>query len=93
MVGRFFLDGSWASGMISPASLATHWCAPAGDFSSSHSKPNRFSKKKLLHWAGVWVQVTSSPLVMASPALPEPKLEVQPNPCASRPSASGSGPT
>ncbi len=33
--------------------LATHCCAPAGLFVSSHSKPNRFSKKLLLHWVGV----------------------------------------
>ena len=42
---------------------------------------------------GVVVQVTSRPLVIASPPLPVPKLFFQPRPCASRPAASGSGPT
>ena len=31
MVGRCFVDASWASGTVSSASLATHWWAPAGD--------------------------------------------------------------
>ena len=34
------------------ASLATHWCAPAGLSVSSHSWPNRFSKKPLPHLVG-----------------------------------------
>ena len=38
-----------------------HWCAPAGLLVSSHSWPNRFSKKPLPHWVGVAVQVTSRP--------------------------------
>ena len=73
--------------------LATHCCAPAGLLVSSHSKPNRFSKKLLLHFVGVLVQVTSRPLVIVSPPLPVPKLFLQPRPCSSRPAASGSAPT
>ena len=42
---------------------------------------------------GVLVQVTSSPLVIASRPLPVPKLLVQPKPCCSMPAPSGSGPT
>src|SRR6266850_6283121 len=62
IVGLCFLPGICASGMISGASLATHCLAPAGDLVSSHSYLNRFSKKLLLHSAGVLVQVTSRPL-------------------------------
>ena len=62
------------SGIEASASLATHWFAPAGLCSSSHSKPNRFSKNLLLHRVGVCVQVTSRPLVIASRPLPLPKL-------------------
>src|SRR5512143_598254 len=95
MVGACRLEGSCASGTVpAPAPfLATHWCAPAGLLLSSHSYLNRFSKKLLLHFVGVWVQVTSRPLVIASPPLPVPKLLFQPRPCSSRPAASGSGPT
>ena len=66
--------------MISSAPLATHWWAPAGLLVSSHSKPKRFSKKLLLHLVGVLVQVTSRPLVIASPPMPVPKLFFQPKP-------------
>src|SRR5215475_3878129 len=92
MVGTRFFVGSNGSGIVAGAPLATHWCAPAGLLLSSHSKPNRFSKKLLLHLVGVWVQVTSMPLVIASPALPLPKLLFQPRPCCSRLAPSGSAP-
>src|SRR5690242_13721440 len=74
-------------------SFATHWCAPAGLLVSSHSKPNRFSKKRLLHVVGVCDHTTSSPLVIVSSPLPVPKLLLQPRPCASSGAPSGSGPT
>src|SRR5688572_20782929 len=90
MVGNRFFERSCASGIIAEAPLATHWCAPAGLFVSSHSKPNRFSKKLLPHFVGVVVQVTSNPLVMVSPPLPVPKLFFQPRPCNSMGAASGS---
>src|SRR5512145_2208056 len=90
MVGRRFFEGSCASGIIASAPFAIHWCAPAGLFVSSHSKPNRFSKKLLLHFVGVVVQVTSRPLVIGSAPLPVPKLFLQPKPWSSRPAASGS---
>ncbi len=93
MVGRCFLAASWASGTVSSASLATHWCAPAGDASSSHSWANRFLKKPLPQRVGVSVQVTSSPLVIVSPALPDPWELCHPRPWASSGAASGSGPT
>src|SRR5262245_48000448 len=93
MVGTRFFDASKASGMVAPAPLATHWCAPAGLFDGSHSKPNRFSKKLLLHFVGVVVHVTSRPLVIASAPLPLRKPLLHPKPCASMLSASGSTPT
>src|SRR3954463_113476 len=93
IVGRRFFDGSCASGIIASALFATHWWAPAGLLVSSHSKANRFSKKLLLHFVGVFVHVTSKPLVMVSPPLPVPKLFLHPRPCSSRPTASGSGAT
>src|SRR5262249_13999839 len=93
MVGACFFDGSYASGTAASAPLATHWCAPAGVLLSSHSYLNRFSKKWLLHFVGVWVQVTSSPLVIASVPLPVRKLLFQPRPCCSMLVASGAGPT
>ncbi|MGY3471651.1 hypothetical protein ACVW0I_008522 [Bradyrhizobium sp. LM6.11] len=80
MVGRCFLDLSKASGMIASAPLAVHCCAPAGLFVSSHSYLNRFSKKLLLHFVGVVVHVTSRPLVMESPPMPEACLLFQPRP-------------
>ena len=79
--------------MVASASLATHWWAPAGLCSSSHSWPNRLSKKPLLHWVGVLVQVTSMPEVMASAPLPEPKVFGQPSPCPITGQPSGSAPT
>ena len=42
---------------------------------------------------GVWLQVTSRPLVIASRPLPLPKLFFQPRPCCSMGAASGSGAT
>src|SRR3954466_13113514 len=74
MVGTRFFDGSNGSGMIAGAPLAVHWCAPAGLLVSSHSKPKRFSKKLLLHWVGVLLQVTSRPLVMVCGPLPVAKV-------------------
>src|SRR5712671_2882792 len=95
MVGGRRLPLSCACGMVpAPAPpLATHCCAPAGLFVSSHSKPNRFSRKLLLHFVGVVVHVTSRPLVIVSAPLPVPKLLRQPRPCSSRPAASGSSAT
>src|SRR5262252_3333607 len=89
------LPWSWACGTVpAPAPpLGFHWCAPAGLFVSSHSLPKRLLKKSLLHFVGVVVQVTSRPLVIASPPWPEPKLLFQPKPCCSMGAAPGSGPT
>jgi hypothetical protein len=42
-----------------------HCFAPAGLVVSSHSYSKRCLKKSLLHFVGVVVQVTSSPLVVA----------------------------
>src|ERR1700741_1045984 len=75
--------------MIWGGSLATPCCAPAGLFVSSHSKPNRFSRKLLLHFVGVVVQVTSRPLVIVSAPLPLPCVLSQPKPGASSSHASG----
>src|SRR5712692_5853543 len=72
MVGLCFLPGMCASGMISGAFLATHCLAPAGDLVGSHSYLNRFSKKLLLHSAGVLVQVTSMLLEIVSAPCPVP---------------------
>ena len=47
----------------------------------------------MLHLVGVFVHVTSRPLVMVWGPLPVPKLFFQPKPCCSRPAASGSGAT
>ena len=74
-------------------SFGCHWWAPAGLLVSSHSKPNRWSKKSLLHRVGVVVQVTSMPLVIASAPLPVPKLFFQPRPISSSGAPSGSLPT
>src|SRR3954453_18455599 len=93
MVGTCFFDLSKASGMVASAPFAFHCFAPAGLLVSSHSCLNRFSKKLLLHLVGVVVQVTSSPLPIASPPLPVPNLLFQPSPCSSMVAASGSGPT
>ena len=72
IVGFRCSDVRAASGMVASASLATHWWAPAGLCSSSHSWPKRLSKKPLPHWVGVLVHVTSRPEVMASAPLPVP---------------------
>src|SRR6201987_5170622 len=93
MVGRRFFDGSWASGIVALAPLATHWLAPAGLLVSSHSYLNRFSKKPLPHFVGVVVQVTSRPLVIASPPAPVPNLFRQPKPCSSSDPAYSLAPT
>ena len=95
MVGGRLSEPSSGSGTVfAPApSLGCHWCAPAGLLVSSHSKPKRFSKNLLLHRVGVWVQVTSIPLVMASRPLPEPCALFQPMPWCSTGQPSGSGPT
>jgi hypothetical protein len=63
---------AWGRGKESWSVLADHCCAPAGLLLNSHSWLNRFSKKLLLHFVGVVVQVTSRPLVMVSPPLPVP---------------------
>ena len=71
MVGLRFFDGSWGSGMIASASLASHWCAGRA-LGLPHSYSNRFSKKWLLHCAGVCVQMTSRPLLTGHWRLPVP---------------------
>ena len=93
IVGRCFFGGSCASGTSASASFATHCFAPAGLSTSSHSWPKRFWKKPCPHCVGVEVQVTSRPLVIASPPLPEPYVLRQPRPCSSMGAPSGSGPT
>src|SRR5262250_2270931 len=93
MVGTCFFDLSYASGIVAAAFFAFHCCAPAGLFVSSHSLLNRLSKKWLLHFVGVCVQVTSGPPVIASAPRPVPCLLLQPRPCSSMRAASGSGPT
>src|ERR1700710_3041785 len=87
-------DGSWACGTV-PAPvlpLGFHCCAPAGLLVSSHSNPNRFSKKLLLHLVGVVVHVTSSPLVLVPAPLPEPMLFFEPKLCKFISTAAGSLP-
>ena len=54
--------------MVFASPFAFHCFAPAGLFVSSHSFSNRFLKKRLLHFVGVCVQVTSGPPVMVSAA-------------------------
>ena len=76
-----------------PPSLGRHWLAPAGLLNSSHSLPYRISRKLLSHLVGVWVQMTSRPLLTASMPTPVPCGLCQPRPCSSRGAASGSGPT
>src|SRR3954454_9823799 len=95
MVGARRLLLSCACGIVpAPAPpLAVHCCAPARLLVSSHSKPNRFSRKLLLHFVGVVVQVTSRPLVVVSGRRPVRKLLRQPRPCSSRLAASGSSAT
>jgi hypothetical protein len=79
--------------MIASASFACHCHAPAGLLVSSHSNPNRVSKKLLSHVVGVGVQVTSRPLTVASAPTPVPYVLFQPRPCCSIGAPSGSGPT
>ena len=93
ILGACFFVLSKASGMMAGAFFARHCLAPAGLFSSSYSKPNRFSKKLLLNFVGVLVQVTSGPPVMQSGPMPVLYLLFQPRPWSSRAPASGSGPT
>src|SRR5689334_8411112 len=93
MVGRCFFDGSKASGTEASAFLAFHCHAPAGLLVSSHSNLNRLSKKWLLHFVGVCVQVTSGPPVMASAPMPVPCVLFQPRPWSSIAAPSGSAPT
>ena len=71
MVGLRLFGVPSGSGTLSSSVLATHWFAPAGLFSSSHSKPNRLSRYRFVHFVGSCVQVTSMPLVIASDPTPE----------------------
>src|SRR5688572_26901428 len=75
--------------LAQPPSLGRHWFAPAGLLNNSHSLPYRISRKELSHLVGVWVQVTSRPLLTVS--LPTPELG-QPRPWDSSGAASGSTP-
>src|SRR6202046_5993096 len=86
--------GSCASGTIPAPALpfGFHWCAPPGLLVSSHSYLNKCSKKLLLHFVGVLLQVTSRPLVIASPAIPVAYALDQPSPCSSMGEPSGSFP-
>src|ERR1700730_7067043 len=93
MVGTCRFDASYGSGIVAAPPFALNCQAPAGLFVSSHSLLNRFSKKWLLHFVGVGDQMTSRPLVIASPPLPVPNLLFQPRPCSSMLAPSGSGPT
>ncbi len=92
--GRVSEPSSGSGKVFAPApSLACHWFAPDGLFTSSQSNSKRFSKNLLLHWVGVWVQVTSRPDVMVSRPLPEPCRLFQPRPWACTGQPSGSVPT
>src|SRR3954471_24522348 len=93
MVGSRFFAWSKGSGTVGCPFLACHWLAAAGLFVSSHSCSNRFLKKRLLHFVGVWVQVNSGPPVIASAPIPAPNLLFQPSPWSSSAPLSGSGPT
>src|ERR1700754_119625 len=93
MVGTCFLVASKASGMEASAPFAFHCFAPAGLFVSSHSFSNRFLKKRLLHFVGVCVQVTSGPPVMAPQPMPVLYLLFQPRPWSSMAPLSGAAPT
>src|SRR5262244_4299051 len=93
MVGTCRAEGSKASGIVAAPHFALNCQAPAGLFVNSHSYLNRFSKKLLLHFVGVVVQITSRPLPIASPAMPVLYLLFQPRPCSSIVAASGSAPT
>src|SRR5882672_5857513 len=95
IVGACFLEGSCASGTVpAPAPpCGFHWCAPAGLFTNSHSKVNKFLKKLLLHFVGVVVQAPSSPLVIVFTPTPLPNVFFQPRLCSSMLAAAGSRPT
>src|SRR6187455_3064067 len=95
MVGACFFDALCASGTVpAPAPfLGFHCCAPAGLFVNSHSNPNRFSKKLLLHLVGVVVHAPSRPLVIVLTPLPLPNEFFHPRLCSSIPAAAGSGAT
>src|SRR5205085_9817832 len=93
MVGTCLFDLSCASGTVAAAPFAFHCGTPAGLLVSSHSLLKRLSKKWLLHFVGVCVQVTSGPPVMASAPTPVPCRLFQPRPCSSMPAPSGSAPT
>src|SRR6478736_3325600 len=93
MVGTCFFELSKASGIVAAPFFAFHCGTPAGLLVSSHSFSNRLLKKWLLHFVGVWVQVTSGPPVMASAPRPVPNLLFHPRPCSSSAPLSGSGPT
>src|SRR5215831_2240695 len=93
MVGTCRVDGPKASGIVAVTPFALNCQAPAGLFVSSHSLLNRLSKKWLLHFVGVWDQMTSGPPVIASGPLPVPNRLFQPSPCSSIGAASGAGPT
>src|SRR5580765_931985 len=90
---RFVLSCACGTVPAPAPSFGRHWCAPAGLFVSSHSYPNRFQRKLLLHLVGVVVQVTSRPLVIVSTPRPELKPLTQPRPCCSSSPPSGSTPT
>src|SRR6187551_1400252 len=94
MAGARLFDGSKGSGTVpAPApAFGFHCCAPAGLFVNSHSKPNKFSKKLLLHFVGVVVHAPSRPLVMVSAPAPVPKVFFQPRLCCSIPAPAGSLP-
>src|SRR5260370_12688442 len=93
MVGTCFFALSKASGTVAAPFFAFHCFAPAGLFVSSHSFSNRFLKKRLLHFVGVCVQVTSGPPVIVSTPMPVPYLLFHPSPWSSRAPASGSAPS
>src|ERR1041385_4726389 len=80
IVGTRLDEGLGGSGIVASAFFARHCCAPAGLFSSSHSKLKRFSKKWLLHVVGVCDQITSGPPVIVSAPKPVPCLLRQPRP-------------
>ncbi len=71
------------------------WPRTATRRRGSWSAPTRCRRgspgSALLHCVGVFVQTTSRPLVIVSPALPEPNGHFQPRPCCSIGSALGLG--
>ncbi|SKZ40535.1 Uncharacterised protein [Mycobacteroides abscessus subsp. abscessus] len=93
-IDGWVLPSPWATGteLAQPPSFGRHWLAPAGLLKSSHSLPYRISRKLLSHLVGVWVHVTSRPLVTVSLPTPVPWGFFQPRPICSIGEASGSGP-